>query len=88
MSVPVYDVFSGTCEYDAVWLETAPTLDTACEHMKRFAATSPGPYFVICYDTGVVVAQLNTMRNDPLLLTPAQPTSRFAPKRIDTTRAA
>ena len=88
MSVPVYDVFSGTCAYDAVWLETMQTLESACERMKRFAATSPGPYFVIRYDTGVVVAQLNAVRKDPLLLPPGQTNSRQTPKRTDGTRAA
>lgn len=88
MSVPAYDVFSGTCEYDAVWLETTPSLESACERMKRFAATSPGAYFVIRYDTGAVVAQLNEMRNDLLLLPLGQSSSRSTPKRIGTTRAA
>jgi len=79
MSVPVYDIFSGSCEYDAVWLETAHSLDAACHRMTRFAATAPGPYFVICYDTGEVVTRLNTTRQDPLYFAPNPTSSRPAP---------
>jgi hypothetical protein len=60
MRVPKYDIFSGLRDKDAVWLECVEGLGAAYEHMKEFAAKSPGPYFVFCPQTHKILASIDT----------------------------
>ena len=46
MSEPTFDIFSGTSEKDARWLESAEGLTTARERMEHIAAVRPGAYFL------------------------------------------
>lgn len=46
MSEPTFDIFSGTSEKDARWLESATGLATARERMEHLAAVRPGAYFL------------------------------------------
>jgi hypothetical protein len=60
-TVPVFDIFSGRFgEKDAVWLGAAEGLSAARHAMLRFAAKSPGAYFVFRSDSRVVVATVDT----------------------------
>ena len=60
-TVPVFDIFSGLFgEKDAVWLGAAEGLAAARDAMLRFAAKSPGAYFVFSPDSGTVVAAVDT----------------------------
>ena len=60
-TVPVFDIFSGRFgEKDAVWLGVAEGLDAARDSMLRFAAKSPGAYFVFRSDSRAVVASVDT----------------------------
>jgi hypothetical protein len=59
--VPVFDIFSGRFgEKDAVWLGAAVALAAARDAMLRFAAKSPGAYFVCSSDSRAVVASVDT----------------------------
>jgi hypothetical protein len=43
---PVFDIFSGVLDKDAVWVESVRGLANARERMERIAVEKPGPYFV------------------------------------------
>jgi hypothetical protein len=59
-TVPVFDIFRGRFgQKDAVWLGAAEGLAEASDAMLRFAAKSPGAYFV-CSDSRAVVASVDT----------------------------
>jgi len=59
--VPVFDIFSGRFgEKNAVWLGAAQGLAEASDAMLRFAAKSPGAYFVSSSDSRAVVASVDT----------------------------
>ena len=60
MKTPAYDIFSGSTPQDAMWLEAVEGLGAACEKMKEYAKKSPGPYFVLCQNTHMVLAHINT----------------------------
>jgi hypothetical protein len=55
-----YDVFSGSIEKDARWIETAEGLSEATDLMKRLAAARPGPYFVYDLRRQKVLANIDT----------------------------
>lgn len=60
-TVPVFDIFSGRLgEKDALWLGAAEGLGAARDAMLRFAAKSPGAYFVFRSDSRAVVASVDT----------------------------
>jgi len=46
MGEPAFDIFSGTSEKDARWLESADGLPTARDRMDHLAAVRPGAYFL------------------------------------------
>jgi DNA-binding NarL/FixJ family response regulator len=46
LKVPVFDIFAGTVDKDAVWVETVAGLSSARERMEAIAAEKPGHYFV------------------------------------------
>ena len=43
---PRFDIFSGTPDKDAVWVECVCGLSNARERMERIAAQKPGRYFL------------------------------------------
>ena len=60
-TLPVFDIFSGRFgEKDAIWLGAAEGLAEASGAMLRFAAKSPGAYFVSSSDGRAVVASVDT----------------------------
>ena len=61
MTALTFNIFSGCFgEKDAVWLGAAEGLAAARDAMLRFAAKSPGAYFVFSPDNGTVVAAVDT----------------------------
>jgi DNA-binding NarL/FixJ family response regulator len=46
LKVPVFDIFSGTADKDAAWVETVAGLSSARGRMEAIAAEKPGHYFV------------------------------------------
>jgi hypothetical protein len=60
MTVPQYDIFSGSGQNDALWLECIEGLDAATERMHEIAAKQPGMYFVLNLRDRLVVAKTDT----------------------------
>ena len=60
MKIPQYDIFSGSKDRDAIWLEAVEGLAAAVERMKDLANQSPGPYFVFGQDAREVLASVDT----------------------------
>ena len=60
MRIAEYDIFSGSTDKDAVWLDAVEGLGAAYDRMKVYARRSPGPYFVFCQKTHAVLAHVNT----------------------------
>jgi hypothetical protein len=48
MSEPTFDIFSGTSDKDAYWLEFVEGLSKARERLEQIAAARPGAYFLYC----------------------------------------
>jgi hypothetical protein len=46
MSEPTFDIFSGTSDKDARWLEAVEGLSKAQDRMEHIAAVRPGEYFL------------------------------------------
>jgi hypothetical protein len=46
MSEPTFDIFSGSSDKDARWLESIEGLSKARERMERLAEVRPGAYFL------------------------------------------
>lgn len=63
---PRFDIFSGTLEEGAVWIETVVGLDRARERMAQMAATKPGSYFVFSFNNNSVVAKLDSPKEQNL----------------------
>ena len=59
MRIPTYDIFAGTQDKDALWLEAVDGLGAACDRMKERAAQAPGCYFVFCTQTHKVLATID-----------------------------
>jgi hypothetical protein len=58
VSTDSFDLFSGTPDEDAVWLEAVVGLDQAKDRLRRIAAESPGPYFMFHAPRQTVLMQL------------------------------
>jgi hypothetical protein len=61
--IPTYDIFSGSRDKDALWLEAVQGLGAACDRMKELAAQTKGPYFVFCTSTHKVLASVDTSQD-------------------------
>jgi len=55
-----FDIFSGTLDKGAFWLEAVEGLDNAKRRMEVIAIKSPGKYFVFCDFSHSVVALTDT----------------------------
>jgi hypothetical protein len=60
MSVPLYDVFRGHPNKEALWIEAVDGLGAANDRMKEHAQRIPGSYFVFCQRTHAVMARIDT----------------------------
>jgi hypothetical protein len=46
MSVPRFEIFKGSSDKQAIWVESLEELTAANERMKELADENPGAYFV------------------------------------------
>jgi hypothetical protein len=60
MSVPLYDVFRGHPNKEALWIEAVDGLGAANDRMKEHAQRIPAPYVVFCQRTHAVMARIDT----------------------------
>jgi hypothetical protein len=60
MKVPIYDIFAGAEEEDAVWLEAVEGLGPACTRAREFASDTPGNYYVFCPQTRKILFSIDT----------------------------
>ena len=60
MKISQYDIFSGTVDRDAIWLEAVDGLGAAIAKMKEYDKQNPGQYFVFCSKTHTVMASAHT----------------------------
>jgi hypothetical protein len=63
MNEPRFDIFSGSLDKDAMWVEAVPGLAKARERMKELAAQVPGKYFVFSMHSHAVLASVDTSSN-------------------------
>lgn len=59
-TVPEFDIFLGSCENNALWLESVGGLDAAVQRMHEIAGRRPGMYFVLNLRDRVIVAKTDT----------------------------
>ena len=59
-TVPEFDIFLGSGENDALWLESVEGLDAAVQRMHEIAAKRPGVYFVLNLRDRVIVTKTDT----------------------------
>ena len=55
-----FDIFLGSGEHDALWLECVEGLDAATKRMNEIATKKPGMYFVLNLRDRLVVATIDT----------------------------
>ena len=58
--MPIFDIFSGSCETGALWRCSVEGYPEAVFIMQRLAAEKPGIYFVFDLQSSTVVARINT----------------------------
>ena len=80
MTYPTFDIFRGSLNNGALWMESAEGLGAATQRMLQFSAIRPGRYFVFDVQTHKVLASTDTSPN-PKSKPPKRPTSRT--KRVD-----
>ena len=56
-SVPVFDIFKGFSDKNAMWVERVSGLAAAQERMGKIAAEVPGPYFIFDLMNHTVLAK-------------------------------
>jgi hypothetical protein len=56
----VFDIFSGSSDRDAVWIEAVAGLDQAKQRMQQIAAKTQGAYFVFCAKTKSILDRTDT----------------------------
>jgi hypothetical protein len=62
MLEPTFDIFSGTPDKDALWLEAVSGLERARLRMHRIAAEKPGRYFLFRTQSQSVVASIDSTK--------------------------
>lgn len=62
MSQPTFDIFSGTTDRDAMWMEAVDGLASARERMEEIARTRPGQYFVFAQRGRAILASIDTRK--------------------------
>jgi hypothetical protein len=65
MSVHLFEIFSGTAEMGALWIESAIGLDKATQRMNEFAGAKPGAYFVFDTQCHKVIATADSTGGKP-----------------------
>lgn len=59
---PMFDIFTGNNDKDAVWVEAASVLSGARERMEQIAAEHPGQYFVFSQRTHCILARIDSRK--------------------------
>jgi hypothetical protein len=62
MSEPTFDIFAGTSDKDARWLESVEGLSNARERLEQIAAVRPGAYFLYSPLSRSVLAKSDTRK--------------------------
>jgi hypothetical protein len=62
MKESTFDIFRGTSDEDAVWLEAVEGLSAASERMEEIAAIIPGPYFIFSAASHSILARTEIVR--------------------------
>jgi hypothetical protein len=65
MAEPTFDIFRGTTDKDAVWVEAVTGLSDARRRMEEIAAATPGRYFVFGLESNAVLARIDTRKSVP-----------------------
>lgn len=60
LKVPVFDIFCGMADKEAVWVETVNGLSSARERMEGIAMLKPGHYFVFSRTDHAILAEITT----------------------------
>lgn len=60
MPLPTFDIFSGSPDRDAMWIEVVSGLGAANDRLKQLAAKKPGPYFLFDPRQHAILARLDT----------------------------
>ncbi len=60
MKEPTFDIFYGTSDKDAVWLEAVEGFSAARERMEEIAARTPGQYFLFSPASHSILARTET----------------------------
>jgi hypothetical protein len=62
MNIPTYDIFSGYGYKDAEWIEAVPGWGAAVQRMKSLAEQNPGPYFLFCAKSCIILDSVDTSK--------------------------
>ena len=60
MKEPTFDIFEGTSDKNAVWVEAVEGLSNARARMHEVAAVKPGAYFVFSACDHTILARTET----------------------------
>jgi hypothetical protein len=63
VSEPRFDIFSGSIDKDAMWIESIAGLAQARQRMEAIAIRVPGKYFIFSIYSHLVLARIDTTRN-------------------------
>jgi hypothetical protein len=66
MDGPVFDIFRGPSDQNAVWVEAVVGLSQARKRMEEIAAAKPGEYFIFGSSSHSILARIDTRRVWPL----------------------
>ena len=58
-----FEIFSGSLQDDAIWIETVQGLESARERLHELAAESPDRYFVFSFRASKVVASIDSRKD-------------------------
>jgi len=57
---PIFEIFSGTMDRYAMWIQSVAGLAQARERMEQIAAEKPGKYFVFSTANHTILAEIDT----------------------------
>ena len=60
---PRFDIFSGSPDNDAMWIEAVCGLAAARERMEELALQIPGRYFLFSIHSRTLLAKIDTTKN-------------------------
>jgi hypothetical protein len=63
VSEPRFDIFSGSPDNDAMWIEAVSGLSQARERMEQLARQIPGRYFLFSIHSRSLLARIDTTKN-------------------------